>query len=152
MSGKRTFQLSNAFFQRFYRFHFWLTGALVLLGVCCGVFISWKEKTRIGESLVASTIVSGLLGICVHLAYLRRVKQLRSFRIVMTSDSITRVQGGAIDVIVQRDDVRSIFEVPGGGLLIYGSGVSEISIPASIAGYDECRSNLSQWRKLEPRD
>jgi hypothetical protein len=73
-----------------------------------------------------------------------------SYELYMTSDSILRKQSDLPDVKICKNNISSIEETIGNGILIKTLNKNyQIAIPSSLIGYEEVKQQISNWSDIK---
>jgi hypothetical protein len=93
-------------------------------------------------------LVSIIIGIRRALKILEET--LKSYQLLVSSDSVVKRQGRLPDVEVRREQITSVEEKPGTGLFIRTADKkSFINVPEGLEGVDELKETLSEWRPAD---
>ncbi len=145
------FRLSERFMRELK--HRAITGLAVVTAVVIGAVALIQTGWRIPRSVEAFVPIIALglvLTALVGLRSLRRIQTRWTFRIVVTEAGISREQYGLPDVVLRADEIASLSEVPGTGLVVQGDSEGElIEIPEGLEDYERCRELLGRWRQIE---
>jgi hypothetical protein len=101
----------------------------------------------IGPLVIAIPImlVSLLIGMRRALKILD--ENLKSFQLLVSSDSVVKRQGRLPDVEIHQEQITRIEEKPGTGLFIRTTDKKAfINVPEGVEGMDELKETLSKWR------
>ena len=74
-------------------------------------------------------------------------ESLKSYQLLVSSDSVVKRQGRLPDVEIHREQITRVEEKPGTGLFIRTTDKkSFINVPEGLEGMDELKETLSKWR------
>jgi hypothetical protein len=133
-------------FRRFAGFQLAVLGLLLLVAVPCQVALY-------GFGAVADWAPVGILvaGFSALMPWLGRryVRRLMTYQLTLGENVLRIACQGVVPTELRRDQITKIEEMSRGLILRYGKR-SIIGIPRDLAGYDEVRARLSDWRPIAP--
>ena len=146
----KTYQLSPAYFIALKR-QLLLTALPVIVAAGVVGFLAGSfQGAGFGYASVFLVMTGIFFVFTIPRNYRQRSEIGRSYRITLQENVITRTQALAQDISIARSAVARITEQPGKGLGIYAIDRRlRFGIPATLEGYDELRSTLASWHRIE---
>ena len=127
--------------------------ALIQGLVSLGLGVALALLTPVGASLmsvetiaIAGPIILVSLFIGIRRGYKILDENLKSYQLLVSSDSVVKRQGRLPDVEIHREQITRVEEKPGTGLFIRTADKkSFINVPEGLEGMDELKETLSKW-------
>lgn len=121
-----------------------LGGFALALGLVPSVAVG---LISIGPLVIAIPIMLVSLVIGIRRALKILDENLKSYQLLVSSDSVIKRQGRLPDVEIHREQITRVEEKPGTGLFIrIADKKSFINVPEGLEGMDELKETLSNWR------
>src|SRR5499426_138789 len=125
--------------------------ALIQGLVSVGLGVALALLTPVGASLMSvetSVIAGPIILVSLFIGIRRGLKildeNLKSYQLLVSSDSVVKRQGRAPDVEIHREQITRVEEKPGTGLFIRTADKkSFINVPEGLEGMDELKETLS---------
>ena len=127
-----------------------LIQGLVSLGLCVPLTLltpAGAGLMSVGTIVIAGPIILVSLFIGIRRGLKILDENLKSYQLLVSSDSVVKRQGRLPDVEIHRERITRVEEKPGTGLYKRTADKkSFINVPEGLEGMDELKETLSKWR------
>ncbi|NDJ33814.1 MAG: hypothetical protein GYB64_04065 [Chloroflexi bacterium] len=127
--------------------------AAVALGIGLAIFgvMSILGMLTLPLRLLALAIYAAFMVIAGWYFHKVQRERWQLYRITLDEDTITREEGGRNTLIVHRDDITAIYEIPEGGILIRTDRRRKtIYVSNDLDDLPAIRERLAAWRDFDP--
>jgi hypothetical protein len=137
---------SRLLFRRLVAFQLAMLGFLVLVGVT-GLVALYGRRT-VADWAPFGILVAAFATLVPWLGR-RSVRRLMTYQLTLGQNVLRIACQGIVPIELRRDQITKIEEMRRGLILHYGKR-SLIGVPRDLAGYDDVRTRLSDWRPIVP--
>jgi hypothetical protein len=121
-------------------------GIMAACAVPAGLLLGSKGDTPPAVVGLSALMMSVALGSGIFIGLRRQLAMWRSFRVLLSEDTITRYIAGFDDLTLHRDEISAIRELPGHGLaIVTRNHHRQIFVPEKLDGFGEVSATLSSW-------
>jgi tetratricopeptide (TPR) repeat protein len=147
----RTFHLSEEYFKRLRKLTLTYTVPLLVIGAPAFMYFGNRRGSGSPTILLPGLGFTAVItGISIYRAVRRQEKLWRTFRVTVDDDAVSRTQDAHTPMTIRAAEIERIKEGPKRGLTIVAQGRgTTLSIPDTLADYDECRALLARWAPIE---
>lgn len=145
----REYRLSEAFFQHFTRRVLIRIVPLIVLSTAVGLWIGGISFDVAGMSALA--IIAAVLAVSMWYNVKRQHRSMRSFRVRVGDQSVTRIQNGFPELTLTRDQIAEVLETPTALLVAAKTHGVRIAASAQIEGYNELKAQVAQLHPIHPQ-